>query len=222
MLHQIVQPFKAAENLIKQQYGQDLEDSIAAMAWDLEQPQLQTLELAMGGLALTTGSLEAEIAAVEKDLREKIILVENHLSSQDACYFWLEAGHLWPGDSLAAILEQLRLDNFKHLSLPLKKSLVQLGILVTKLQQLLRMQDAERCGDKKKLLEEKNSTGHSNWTPMIYPEWLLLEIDNNILIRPLQVEVAKAIISPQSGENSVLQMNMGKGERRDSSRFLRL
>ncbi|KID60497.1 uncharacterized protein G6M90_00g066920 [Metarhizium brunneum] len=212
MLHQIVQPFKAAKNLIKQQYGQDLKDSIAAMAWDLEQPQLQTLELAMAGLALTTGSLEAEIAAVEKDLREKIILVENHLSSQDACYFWLEAGHLWPGDSLAAILEQLRLDNFKHLSLPLKKSLVQLGILVTKLQQLLRMQDAERCGDKKKLLEEKNSTGHSNWTPMIYPEWLLLEIDNNILIRPLQVEVAKAIISPQSEENSVLQMNMGKGK----------
>lgn len=57
---------------------------------------------------------------------------------------------------------------------------------------------------------------------MIYPEWLLLEIDNNILIRPLQVEVAKAIISPQSEENSVLQMNMGKGERRDSSLFLRL
>lgn len=162
MLHQIVQPFKAAENLIKQQYGEDLEDSIAAMAWDLEQPQLQTLELAMAGLALTTGSLEAEIVVVEKDLREKIMLVKNHLSSQDAWYFWLEAGHLWPRDSLAAILEQLRLDNFKHLSLPLKKSLVQLGILVTKLQQLLRMQDAERCGDKKKLLEEKNSTGHSN------------------------------------------------------------
>lgn len=222
MLHQIVQPFKAAQNLIKQQYGQDLKDSIAAMAWDLKQPQLQTLELAMAGLALTTGSLEAAIAAVEKDLREKLTLVQNDMSSQDACYIWLKAGHLWPCDSLAAILEQLRLDNFKHLTLQVKKSLVQLGILVTKLQQLLRMHDAERCDDRKRLDEEKNSTGHSNWTPMLYPEWLLLEIDNNILIRPLQVEVAKAIISPQSGENSVLQMNMGKGERRDSSHVLRL
>ncbi|KAG8409573.1 hypothetical protein J3459_017399 [Metarhizium acridum] len=212
MLYEIVQPFKAGQNLIKRQYGQDLEDSIAAMAWDLEQPQLQTLGLAMAGLALTTENLEVEIAAVEQDLREKLILVQKALSSQDACYFWLEAGHLWPCDSLAAILEQLRLDNYKHLTLQLKSSLVQLGILVTKLQQLLRMHDAERCRDRKKLLEEKNSTGHSNWTPMDYPEWLLLEIDNNILIRPAQVEVAKAIISPHSNQNSVLQMNMGKGK----------
>jgi hypothetical protein len=84
--------------------------------------------------------------------------------------------------------------------------------LVTKLQRLLRIHDAERCRDENRLLEEQNSTGHSNWSPMDYPEWLLLEIDNNILIRPVQVEVAKAIISPGSNQNSVLQMNMGKGK----------
>ncbi|KID59359.1 hypothetical protein MAN_10771, partial [Metarhizium hybridum] len=153
MLHGIAQPFKASQILIKQQYGQDLEDSIAAMAWDLEHPQLQTPQL-----ALTAENLDTEIASVEQDIREKF------------------------------------------------------GILVTKLQHLLRMHDAERCCDKKKLLEEQKSTGHSNWTPMDHPEWLLLEIDNNILIRPVQVEVAKAIISPHSNQNSVLQMNMGKGK----------
>ena len=173
---------------------------------------LSSLSCKLLHLALTTENLDAEIAAVEQDLREKVFLVQKALSSQDACYFWLEAGHLWPCDSLAAILEQLRLDNYKHLTMQLKSSLVQFGILVTKLQHLLRMHDAERCGDEKKLLEEQKSTGHSNWTPMDYPEWLLLEIDNNILIRPVQVEVAKAIISPHSNQNSVLQMNMGKGE----------
>ncbi|KJK86639.1 hypothetical protein H633G_09508 [Metarhizium anisopliae BRIP 53284] len=207
MLHGIVQSFKASQNLIKQQYGQDLEDSIAAMAWDLEHPQVQTPEL-----SLSTDDLNVEIAAVEQDLRGKLLFVQKALSSQDACHLWLEAGHLWPCDSLASILELLRLDNYKHLTSQLKSSLVQLGILVTKLQHLLRMHDAERCHDKKKLLEEQTNTGHSNWTPTDYPEWLLLEIDNNILIRPVQVEVAKAIISPHSNQNSVLQMNMGKGE----------
>ncbi|KAK7420617.1 hypothetical protein QQZ08_010309 [Neonectria magnoliae] len=47
---------------------------------------------------------------------------------------------------------------------------------------------------------------------MDYPEWLLLEIDNNLLIRPSQVNVAIAIISPASSSNSVLQMNMGQGK----------
>ncbi|KAG4255504.1 hypothetical protein FPRO03_14144 [Fusarium proliferatum] len=51
---------------------------------------------------------------------------------------------------------------------------------------------------------------HSNWKPIDHPEWLLLEIDNNLLIRPSQIDVARAIISPSSASNSVLQMNMGQ------------
>jgi hypothetical protein len=38
-----------------------------------------------------------------------------------------------------------------------------------------------------------------------------LEIDSDILIREEQIDVAHAIIAPESGENTVLQLNMGKG-----------
>ena len=48
--------------------------------------------------------------------------------------------------------------------------------------------------------------------PFENPDWLLLEIDGNILIRRDQVDVALATISPDSRSNSVLQMNMGQGE----------
>jgi len=52
------------------------------------------------------------------------------------------------------------------------------------------MQRAERlvaCGkrDSDKLSELMNG-GHTNWDPMEFPEWLLLELENNILIRPEQ------------------------------------
>ena len=60
-------------------------------------------------------------------------------------------------------------------------------------------------------MEEQENLGHSNWKPQDRPDWLLLEIDSNILIRPGQVEVTRAMISPESGSNSVLQMNMGQG-----------
>ncbi|KAM4066192.1 hypothetical protein HRG_000332 [Hirsutella rhossiliensis] len=54
--------------------------------------------------------------------------------------------------------------------------------------------------------------GHNNWDPIQFPDWLLLEIESNILIRREQIEVAKAIISPPSSSNSVLQLNMGRGK----------
>lgn len=47
---------------------------------------------------------------------------------------------------------------------------------------------------------------------MNFPDWLLVELEGDLLIRPSQIDVALAIISPPSGANSVLQMNMGQGE----------
>ncbi|KAI9781454.1 MAG: hypothetical protein M1816_002375 [Peltula sp. TS41687] len=54
--------------------------------------------------------------------------------------------------------------------------------------------------------------GHQDWSPMLFPDWLLLEIENNILIRPLQSQIAQEMISPSSNANSVMQLNMGKGK----------
>jgi hypothetical protein len=47
---------------------------------------------------------------------------------------------------------------------------------------------------------------------MEYVDWLLLEIDSNIMLRPEQIEVAQATIAPASSGNSVLQLLMGKGK----------
>lgn len=52
------------------------------------------------------------------------------------------------------------------------------------------MQRAQRlvaCGKRESdILNELTNSGHTNWDPMTYPEWLLLELENNILIRPEQ------------------------------------
>lgn len=196
-LIEIVQPFKSSHNAIHRQYGQDLEDSILAMAEHVE-PQ------AADFFPNPTGD--------RKEFDEKLRFIQKSLCDLYPCYSWLAAGHLWPCDSLAAVLEQLRVENYKHLKPQLKSSIAEFGILVTKLQHLERIHDAKSSHDDKKLLAERKGTGHSNWNPSDYPEWLLLEIDNNILIRPVQVEVAMAIISPKSNQNSVLQMNMGTGK----------
>ena len=94
----------------------------------------------------------------------------------------------------------------------MKKSLVAYAVSIANLQRLLRIQDANLNGDNQRLLGECNNLGHNNWQPLDHPDWLLLEIDANILIRPTQVDVALATIFPASESNSLLQMNMGQGE----------
>ena len=94
----------------------------------------------------------------------------------------------------------------------MKESLVSYGVLITTLQRLHRIQHAQLKGDQHKVLEEWRNTGHENWSPLNCLDWLLFEIDSDVLIRREQIDVAHAIISPASGSNSVLQMNMGKGK----------
>jgi hypothetical protein len=94
----------------------------------------------------------------------------------------------------------------------MREGLVSYGVLVTTLQRLLRIRHAQLKGDQHSLLQEWRNTGHENWSPSEFPDWLLLEIESDLLIRCEQIDVAHAIISPASGSNSVLQMNMGKGK----------
>ena len=69
----------------------------------------------------------------------------------------------------------------------------------------------ESCSSPDVVNELKN-TGHQNWDPSVYPDWLLMEIENKILIREDQALIAQEMIHPSSGQNSVQQLNMGKGK----------
>lgn len=94
----------------------------------------------------------------------------------------------------------------------MKDALISYGLSIVKLQRLVRMKEAFAKRDEAKLQQEHNNHGHVNWNPSTYPDWLLLEIESNMQIREEQATVAFEMISPKSGQNSVLQMNMGQGK----------
>jgi hypothetical protein len=89
---------------------------------------------------------------------------------------------------------------------------LKLGVATTKYQRLLRIKDAISKGRLQQMNDECDNAGHAKWSPGEHVDWLLLEIDGDILLRPEQIEVALATISPTSGQNSVLQLLMGKGK----------
>ncbi|KAF4448734.1 very large low complexity protein [Fusarium austroafricanum] len=186
----------------KRAYGEDLQASLAALI------RCQHSQKALDNRSRTS-RMQREIALL--DLRRQGENIKNLATLSDKSFAWLSEGQLWPCFSPVAILEQLRKSN-QSLPPDIFNMIVEYGILTARLQRHLRVEDAILRRDERWLQDNSDENGHSNWSPFKLPEWLLLEIDGNFLIRPIQVEVARAIISPSSKANSVLQMNMGQGK----------
>ena len=82
--------------------------------------------------------------------------------------------------------------------------MVSYGVIVTTLQRLLRIRHPQLRRDYSKLLEEWRNIGHENWNSLVFPDWLLLEIDSDLLIRPEQIDVVYTIILLELKSNSIL------------------
>jgi len=97
------------------------------------------------------------------------------------------------------------------------------GVLLTMEQQATRIARyhkqyhnkegrANRELHKLELLSELDNKGHENWIPSEKPEWLLFEIEMDLLVRKLQAQVADKMICPDGNKNALVQLNMGEGK----------
>ncbi|KAF5593544.1 uncharacterized protein FSUBG_9779 [Fusarium subglutinans] len=205
ILKGIIQRLVTSPLTSQRAYGEDLSVSLNALTLAQQSRKL------LHGIP-RMDSVKGEIDRCRQRLREQQYKIEHSASQGDEGFAWLSKGQLWPCFSPVAILEQLRNGNRLLVPHALVNTIVEYGVLTTRLQRYLRIEDAILRRDHVWLEENSETEGHSNWNPLKYPEWLLLEIDSNMLIRPIQFEVANAIISPSSTSNSVLQMNMGQGK----------
>lgn len=130
---------------------------------------------------------------------------ESSVSRQLVCN-----SRMWPRLSKTSLLEQLQVDKVSRLRKDWRDSLITYCLAISTLQRARRLVSC--TGTDLELLNELNNPGHRRWHPAQYPEWLLFEIENNLLIRPAQAEIALEMISPSSGANSILQLNMGEGK----------
>ncbi|KAH7127984.1 hypothetical protein B0J13DRAFT_627710 [Dactylonectria estremocensis] len=71
------------------------------------------------------------------------------------------------------------------------------------------------CGAREneaELLRELQNLGHVTEDIVEHPEWLLLECESEIMIREVQKQIAREMISPLKNNNSVMQLSMGEGK----------
>ena len=93
-----------------------------------------------------------------------------------------------------------------------KSIITQFGKSITMLQRAERLHACALSGNEADFAKEEENVGHRNWDPMKYPRSLLMEIDNNLLVRPVQTKIVSEMMCPSSKENTVLQLNMGEGK----------
>ncbi|KAA8623344.1 DUF3638 multi-domain protein [Pyrenophora tritici-repentis] len=205
MLRDIVAEFKDPSSFVQSRYSKEMNESIDALQKHL------TSKRSTAHHSYSRISPE-EIDSAKNAVRSIANHIRYTLQASDPQARWLQMVDLWPKMTTVELLSELRVTSSNRFPAGTKKALVDFGLAICRHQRLLRIQDAQKRCKEQQQQDEWSNEGHGNWNALEYPDWLLLEIDGDILLREEQVNVALATVSPQSGGNSVLQLLMGKGK----------
>ena len=205
-LGSIIHPFANSEDPVRQAYGEDLQSSMRALAHSRsETPQkgmLSTPAVDLAEIAVSTSSSQITLNNRLDSIRKALTQGEG----------WLEAGAMLPYITPVSLLEMLRPFTMEKNMSVARDVIVNYGENITHLQHTLRIHGAVLREDTIQLLNETQIVSQRSWQARDHPDWLLLEIDFNVRIRPDQHEVAVAMTSSSSNGSFCLQMNMGQGK----------
>ncbi|KAJ6020464.1 hypothetical protein N7540_005968 [Penicillium herquei] len=116
----------------------------------------------------------------------------------------------YPRFSPSLLLEQLSRHRWRHLETESKEKFAQYACAMAAVQRAERLARAANSPDE--LVKEIETPGHTSWDILEFPETLLLEVENRLLVRESQEEIARVMRESAPGGNYVLQLNMGEGK----------
>jgi hypothetical protein len=119
---------------------------------------------------------------------------------------------LWPHISPRSLLERVTISQRHLLSAPLKGKILNYGQAIAMVQRARRISGLSSQEHRDEFQREASNDGQNGWDPSENPDWLLVELESNLLIRQVQAEIATEMLRPRSGKNSVMQLNMGEGK----------
>ena len=185
-----------AHSAHEQRYSADLQDSFKALLNDISTELVQKQEL--------VSVLERNMDQAQKLVKKNYGMISEALEEGQSNL--ARVVNMLPRLPPTAILFHLTHGKVEALPLGWKNAFIDYGLSIASLQRAERLlANVESPSD---LIAEINNRGHQNWNPAAHPSWLLLEVENNLLIRPEQAEIARAMIEPSSGGDSVMQLNM--------------
>ena len=144
-----------------------------------------------------------------QSVQDHIIRSLGALSEKDSV---LARAGLWPRVSPRHVLDKLTLSQRSLLSELWKVAFIEYAEAITMVQRAIRISRLTKPEYRAELERELSNAGRVGWDGMFRPDWLLIELESNLLVRQVQAEIASEMLAPPSAKNSVVQLNMGEGK----------
>lgn len=192
-----------AESRYEQEYIKDLKDSLSSLRDREEKYNLKSEQDVEGILSHYLENCSERCDRIYSAIVSALIPSAGNVSAVASSV------RQWPRLSPTFFLQQLSRSRWSKIK-DWQHCIIQYGVALTELQRAERLLNS--AGKHAELIKELINPGHTNWNPHEYPEALLLEVENGIMIREVQEQVARTMRDPPSGINAVMQLNMGEGK----------
>ncbi|KAJ7708800.1 hypothetical protein B0H17DRAFT_1124601 [Mycena rosella] len=118
----------------------------------------------------------------------------------------------WPSIGPESLVCQLSRETWQVLPESWRITLTQFAEVLAVKQQRRRIAVLSEPGFEGELAREVGTRCGQGWDPLAYPDWLLVQLDADLLIRPIQANIAEKMMGRGIEDNSLIQLNMGEGK----------
>ncbi|KAH9048936.1 hypothetical protein EDB84DRAFT_1261517 [Lactarius hengduanensis] len=137
--------------------------------------------------------------------------ISDALAPSQRTEYVLHISGLLPRITPRSILRELSRGHVHTLTDQWKQAIIRYAVAFIKYQQSQRLLELSSRRRDEELLREAE-TVCEEVVAACSPDWLLIQIDANFLARPLQLAIAREMISPTCKRSASLQLNMGEGK----------
>lgn len=198
----IVDSKESRPNKLRRSYKEDLKGSFAAFQEhrELTQPNEIPYDIA---------TIRSHCDETYNQLHKLCKRIDGAIQPSNPLAILLQLGGFWPRLTITGLLGLLASTNRTSVNEQWSDCLLGLGKAVTIHQRARRLVLAAEKGNISNFVAEAENIGCIGWDPKLLPDWLLVQIENDFLIRPIQARVAYEMMKPKSSANILTQLNMG-------------
>ncbi|KAG8217925.1 hypothetical protein J3R82DRAFT_6091 [Butyriboletus roseoflavus] len=206
-LHRLVTAAEAnAENPFQRRYALALRASAECFESEISLVAHGVMELP------TPETLLAHYDRCRANYIKAIRYLRQHLGPRSQSEQALEQSGQWPRVTPDALFRSLASNSPIVLSDEWKRWLTRLSLLALELQRARRLLRLHLDNLQEELRRELQNEGCDGWNAEAHPDWLLIQLQGNFLVRRVQADVANEMITPCSGNNTVMQLSIGEGK----------
>ncbi|CAE6444681.1 unnamed protein product [Rhizoctonia solani] len=191
-------------HLLNRRYGADLEASRRCFVAANHAGPCTTITL--------LSELYLHLDECDKELNGIYNSILASLAPRNIAQQLLASSGIWPRLSPRNILKKLGLHHRASVPQNWIELLADYGLKLIALQRAIRLVYLGAENKHEEIQREIDSTSKNDTLARKNLDWILIQIEGNFSIRNLQAQIALEMISPSSGKNSLMQLNMGEGK----------